>query len=233
MPSTHTHTHDAVCGSLWATSRSARDILQYIINYETVGNFCDKHNEYGGKFFSPKLDSMPCEPLKLSTQLQPVSCTFQHPWTQRCSAFKRALSLSSSSTRNACEQPVQLHLGPHQNDRLSRCCEPWKRDRSSSTQLPRAALAHIVHSFHVPPWLTLCRELTVVTATQKFGVESSMKRAVPASFLEEVVQGQRGMKRGAAEKMRGPAALGLKNFARADHHDLLENIVVICACKFF
>ena len=41
------HTHDAVCGSLWATSRSARDIL----HYETVGNFCDKHNEYGGKFF--------------------------------------------------------------------------------------------------------------------------------------------------------------------------------------
>ena len=32
------------------------------------------------------------------------------------------------------------------------------------------------------------------------------------------------MKRGAAEKMRGPAAprLGLKKFARADHHDILE-----------
>ena len=32
------------------------------------------------------------------------------------------------------------------------------------------------------------------------------------------------MKRGAAEKMRGPAAprLGLKKFARADHHDVLE-----------
>ena len=48
-------------------------------------------------------------------------------------------------------------------DWLSRCCEPWKRDRSSSTQLPRVAL---------------CCEPHVVTAAQKFGVESCMKRAV-------------------------------------------------------
>ena len=43
-----------------------------------------------------------------------VSCNFQHPWTQRCSVFKRALSLSVSSMRNAREQPVQMHRGPHQ-----------------------------------------------------------------------------------------------------------------------
>ena len=48
------HTNDAVCGSLWAASRSARDIL----HYETVDNYCYKHNEYGGKFFSPKLDNI-------------------------------------------------------------------------------------------------------------------------------------------------------------------------------
>ena len=43
-------------------------------------------------------------------------------------------------------------------------------------------------------------------------------------FGQGTVTGQRGMKRGAAEKMRGPAAprLGLKKFARADHHDILE-----------
>ena len=41
------HTLDAVCGSLWATRWSAREIL----HYETVGNlFCDKRNENGGKF---------------------------------------------------------------------------------------------------------------------------------------------------------------------------------------
>ena len=50
----------------------------------------------------------------LETSVQPVSCTFQHPWTQRCSVFQRALSLSRSSTRNACKQPVQLHREPHQ-----------------------------------------------------------------------------------------------------------------------
>ena len=51
----------------------------------------------------------------------------------RCSVFKksshRSLSLSRSSTRNACEQPVQLHRGPS-TDWLSRCCE-----RESATDL--------------------------------------------------------------------------------------------------
>ena len=63
------HTHDTVCGSLWATSQSARDIL----HYETVGNFCDKHNECGGKFFLPaearQHPGVPCETLKFSSQL--------------------------------------------------------------------------------------------------------------------------------------------------------------------
>ena len=46
------HTHDAVCGSLWATSQSTmtRDILPYL----TVGDFFfvtnANANEYGGKF---------------------------------------------------------------------------------------------------------------------------------------------------------------------------------------
>ena len=40
--------------------------------------------------------------------------------------------------------------------------------------------------------------------------------------LAAYAHGQRGMKRGAAEKMRVRAAPGLKKFARADHHDILE-----------
>ena len=41
------NTLDAACGSLWAASRSGREIL----HYETVGNLlCDKRSEYGGKF---------------------------------------------------------------------------------------------------------------------------------------------------------------------------------------
>ena len=54
-----------------------------------------------------------------------------------------------------------------------------------------------------------------------------MQVMVSQRVTREVVQslhGQRGMKRGAAEKMREPAraALGLKKIARADHHDILK-----------
>ena len=75
-------------------------------------------------------------------------------------SVQKSSQLSVSSMRNAREQPVHAPWTPS-TDWLSRCCEPWKRDRSSSThsstQLPRVA------------W---CCEPHVVTAAQKFGVES-------------------------------------------------------------
>ena len=44
---------------------------QEILHYETVDNFCDKRNEYGGKFFSKARQhpGVPCKPLKFSSQL--------------------------------------------------------------------------------------------------------------------------------------------------------------------
>ena len=41
------HTHIMQYVEVCELLAGARDIL----HYETVGNFCDKHNEYGGKFF--------------------------------------------------------------------------------------------------------------------------------------------------------------------------------------
>ena len=40
--------------------------------------------------------------------------------------------------------------------------------------------------------------------------------------MASVGHGQRGMKRGAAEKMRVPRRAWSKKIARADHHDILE-----------
>ena len=81
--------------------------------------------------------------------------------------FKRALSLSRSFTRNACEQPAQLHRGPHQLTGLVGAV-----NRESATDL-------LPHSFHV----SLCAVSHCSDNSSKFGVERCTKRAhVAGSF---------------------------------------------------
>ena len=65
------------------------------------------------------------------------------------------------------------------------------------------------------------------SAAPRLVLQISDLRDPPQTISYTRVHGQRGMKRGAAEKMRGPAAprLVLKKFARADHHDILEKFL--------
>ena len=55
--------------------------------------------------------------IGLHVWVQPVSCNFEHPWTQRCSVFKRAVSFSTHPRGTHASTPppppsVQLHRGP-------------------------------------------------------------------------------------------------------------------------
>ena len=61
------HTHDTVCGSLWATSQSTRDML----HYETFGNFLWQTQWMVESFLSEAQQhpGMPCEAPKFSSQL--------------------------------------------------------------------------------------------------------------------------------------------------------------------
>ena len=59
------HTCDAVCGSLWATCQSTRDILPY----ETAGNFFVTNAV--NMVEARQHPGVPCEALKFSSQLLP------------------------------------------------------------------------------------------------------------------------------------------------------------------
>ena len=78
-------------------------------------------------------------------------------------------------------------------------------------------------------WLTSEYSKVAFRITQNFGVRLGISECghgtenKPFAFEKSYsLHGQRGIKRGAAEKMRGPAALGLKKFAHTDHHDIFS-----------
>ena len=95
-------------------------------------------------------------------QQQPVSCNFQHPWTQRCSVLKRALSLSTHPR------------GTHASSSCSCTVKPinWLAESVLWTDKARLIFFHTASTCRSVLWAT------VVTAAQKFGVESCMNRAV-------------------------------------------------------
>ena len=98
--------------------------------------------------------------------LEPVSCHFQHPWTQHCSVFKRALSLAAHPR------------GTHASSLCSCTVDPinWLPNKSVLwTVKARPIFLRTASTCRSVLWAT------VVIAAQKFGVDRCMKRAAAVS----------------------------------------------------